>query len=311
MNAKKAGKIDSHQSVRCFLCGSINTASVDYLRLNSGDFKRNLAYFLPKAVADTLCAVSSRFALAYHPVAVNKKYFQRSAVYCKDCLTGSCQPGFEKELLTDYYKKFYWNNRDAIDGQHISLEDRPNDRQMGLAEERIAWIDQFLPPIESVIDFGAGDCAAAFIFSKRAGVHSVHVVDPSFRAGALAAQYGAGYSETVEHAPVVDLVYSAHSIEHVPDLLMSMDELLKMVPVGGFLFFETPNIGDLEIFETLCHTPHTFMLSANSFHFLQKVLPIKIIAIECCGPTWKKSRKQIRSTEKTDLRVLLQKTSDA
>ena len=310
MKEGNVGKVNSHQSVPCFLCGSCNTVSFNYLRLNSDDFKRNLAYSLPKAMADSLCAVSSRFASAYYRVAVNKKYFDRLAVYCRDCLTGSCHPGFEKELLANYYQKFYWNNRDSIDGQHVALDDRPNDRQLGLTDDRIAWIDQFLPKVQSVIDFGAGDCAAAFTYSKRVGVRSMHVVDPSVRAGALAAKYGVGYSENVKQAPVVDLVYSAHSIEHVPDLLESIGELLTRVRVGGYVFFETPNIGDQEIFEALCHTPHTFMLSASSFQFLPNLFPIKIVGTSVCGPAWKKSMKQIKSVQKADLRVLLQKMSD-
>ncbi len=139
----------------------------------------------------------------------------------------------------------------------------------------------------------------------------VHVVDPSVRAGALAAKYGVGYSENVDDAPVVDLVYSAHSIEHVSDLLESIGKLLTKVRVGGFVFIETPNIGDQEIFESLCHTPHTFMLSVNSFQYLKGRFPIEITGIEGCGPAWQQGSKQIKSSKKADLRVLLQKMSNA
>lgn len=275
MKEGNVGKVYSHQPKPCFLYKSPNTVSFDYLRLNSDDFKRNLAYSRPKVVADSLCAISSRFASAYYPVAVNKKYFDRSAVYCKDCLTGSCQPGFEKELLANYYQKFYWNNRDSIDGQHVALDDRPNDRQVGLTDDRIAWIDQFLPRVESVIDFGAGDCAAAFTYGKRAEVRTVHVVDPSVRAGAFAAKYGLGYSEKVEQAPVVDLVYSAHSIEHVPDLLKSIGELLSRVRLGGHVFFETPNIGDLEVFAGLCHNRIRSCCRHSRLNFLRQFFQYK------------------------------------
>jgi SAM-dependent methyltransferase len=304
------GKIYLHQPATCFLCKSAHTHCFDYLRLNSDNFMRNLAYSLPKAMADSFCTISSRFAAAYYPVAVNKKYFDRSVVYCMDCLTGSCQPRFEKEILDDYYQKFYWENRNAIDGAHLSLGDRPNDRQLGLTDERIAWIDQFSPRIESVIDFGAGDCAAGFTYAKRVGARGVDVVDPSVRASALAVQYGLGYARNVGQAPVVDLIYGAHVLEHVPDLLKSIGELLRQVRLGGHIFLETPNIGDLAVFKEMCHTPHTFMLSAQSFKFLTSIFPIKIIGLDCCGPTWQKNRKQIRSAEKADLRVLLQKTGE-
>ena len=173
--------------------------------------------------------------------------------------------------------------------------------------ENMSKLNQFLTHVESVIDFGAGDCAAAFVYSKRAEIRTVHVVDPSARSGSLATKYGVGYSEDVGQAPMVDLIYSAHSIEHVPDLLDSIRLLLTKLPVGGHIFFETPNIGDHEIFEALCHTPHTFMLSASTFQLLEKHFPVKILRIECCGPVWQKGGKQVKVAEKADLRVLFVK----
>ncbi len=308
MKKENMGKLNQFSS--CFLCGSTVTVVTDYLRLNSDDFKRNLAYSLPKSITNFFCSISPRFATAYHRVAVNKKYFNRYGVYCRNCLTGSCQPSFEKEELANYYQKFYWNNRDFNDGQHVALADRPNNLQLALTHDRIVWIDQTLSHVESVIDFGAGDCAAAFTYSKRVEIRSVHVVDPSARTGALATKYGFGYSEDVVQAPISDLIYSAHSIEHVHDLLKTIRALLTKLRVGGHVFFETPNIGSQEIFEALCHTPHTFMLSASTFQLLEKHFPVKILRIECCGPVWQKNGKQIKAAEKADLRVLLKKMSD-
>lgn len=298
------------QSLGCFLCGSSSLVTTDYLNLNSDSFKRNFGYFLPNFVGRLASKLSNQFSTTYYPVSVNKKYFHKKAVYCLDCMTGSCQPFFEKKVLANYYKEFYWSNRDTADGQHVALDQRPNDQQLSLSAERMAWIEQYLPTFESVIDFGAGDCAAAFSFSSLGKAGLVHVVDPSERAGSLAARYRVGYSEDMAQAPIVDLLYSAHSIEHVHDLRLVIRDLLAKVRRGGHLFFETPNIGDLELFKTLPHTPHTFMLSHGSFRFLEKIFPVKVVAIEACGPRWRQGRKQIRSDEKADLRVLMLKTGD-
>lgn len=298
------------QSTGCFLCGSTSLISFDYLNLNSDSFKRNFAYLLPNFITRLASTVSNRFATAYHPVSVNKKYFDRKVVYCLNCLTGSCQPFFEKNVLSEYYKEFYWSNRDVADGQHVTHAQLPNDRQLALSHERMAWINQYLPRIDSVIDFGAGDCAAAFAFLNEGKARVVHVVDPSERAGSLAEKYRLGYSEDMALAPIVDLIYSAHSIEHVHDLRLAMRDLLGKIQPGGHIFFETPNIGDLEIFTKLPHTPHTFMLSQGSFRFLEKIFPVKVVAMESCGPRWRQNKKQIRSDEKADLRVLMQKTGD-
>lgn len=302
---------EAHYAKNCFLCGSPNLVSVNYLQLNSDSYKRNFAYLMPRVVAKFLSKVSTNFSSAYHPVSVNKKYFDRSAVFCLECLTGSCQPFFDKDALADYYRDFYWCNRDAGDGQHVTHDDRPNDRQLNLSRERIGWIKSHLRHIDSVIDFGAGDCAAAYIFSHEEKVSLVHVVDPSMRASSLAERYGLGYSEGVIKAPIVDLIYSAHSIEHVHDLKTAMSELLGKVRPGGHVFFETPNVGDLELFKKLPHTPHTFMLSQRSFKFLESAFPVTIVAMESCGPLWRSNRRKICSDERADLRVLLQKSSDA
>ncbi|RDE51175.1 MAG: methyltransferase domain-containing protein [Candidatus Accumulibacter meliphilus] len=295
----------------CFLCGSSNLVSVNYLRLNSDSFKRNLAYFLPRFVAEFLSNASDRFSTAYHPVSVNKKYFDRTAVFCLNCLTGSCQPVFEKDVLDNYYRDFYWLNRDAGDGQHVAHDDRPNDRQLSLSRERIAWIKLYLHKFDSVIDFGAGDCAAAYIFSREENVNAATVVDPSMRASVFAEKYRLGYSTDLAEAPIVDMIYSAHSIEHVHDFRVVMTDLVAKVRPGGHIFIETPNIGDLDVFSRLPHTPHTFMLSQSSFHFLESAFPVSIVAMESCGPLWRRNKKQIVSDERADLRVLLRKAGDA
>jgi hypothetical protein len=44
MQDGNVGKANSYQSELCFFCGSINTVSLNYLRLKFVDFRRNLAY---------------------------------------------------------------------------------------------------------------------------------------------------------------------------------------------------------------------------------------------------------------------------
>ena len=97
-----------------------------------------------------------------------------------------------------------------------------------------------------------------------------------------------GYPENVDKTSFVDLVYSAHSSYQVSDLLERLGKLFTKVRIGGF-FFETPNIGDLKIFEAPYHTPHTFLLSVNSFQFLKSRFSVKIIGDECCDSAWKQS----------------------
>lgn len=290
---------------QCFLCGSANTLVLPYLRLNSRSLSRNLAYALPVSVGRAFAALSKRFRSAYATVAVNKTYFDRQAVFCRDCRTGACQPFFTREQLDQYYHAFYWENRAQLEGRHVPQDDRPNPRQLDWAQDRLAWITRHIPLQGTVMDFGAGDCAAGYVLEQQ-GL-AVHVVDPSADSERLAHKYGLAYSSALEDAPAVDLVYSAQSIEHVHDLVPAFQDLMDRVKPGGHAFFETPNVADPDVFRHLVLTPHTFMLSTQTMQALAGRVGATVVAMETVGPAWSRSHARITSPERTDVRVLLRK----
>ena len=123
----------------------------------------------------------------------------------------------------------------------------------------------------------------------------------------LSAKYGASYSRDLIDAPTVDFIYSAHSIEHVDDLLAVLVQLISRLRDGGHIFIETPNIGDELIFESLTHTPHTFLLSRRTFEYLASIMGLSIIAMECTGPPWKDGFPSLQSQERADLRIFMRK----
>ena len=217
-------------------------------------------------------------------------------------------PPLVESELAEYYAEFYWENRDSADGQHIPAIDRPNETQVSLARDRLAWLARFVDGYGSALDFGAGDCAATYVL--KLNQRDVHVVDPSRRAQELAGRYGATYSGTLEAAPVVDMIYSAHSIEHVADLRATVACLIEKVRNGGYLFFETPNV-DLAVFSGMGHTPHTYMLSEESFRMLAGMHGMELIALEVLGPPWNKTHPAVVSDARSDLRVLLRKPASA
>jgi 2-polyprenyl-3-methyl-5-hydroxy-6-metoxy-1,4-benzoquinol methylase len=155
-----------------------------------------------------------------------------------------------------------------------------------------------------MIDFGAGDCAASRSLISDYGIHDITVVDKSSFSLSAAREIGVRHSNFLEQAPIVDLVFSGHSIEHVHDLSQAMKLLIEKVRIGGYLFFETPNIANQEIFQKLCLAPHTYFLSVESFHRLGKLLGLEVLAIETVGPKWSKAFPRITSDARADLRVL-------
>lgn len=95
----------------CCFCASGNVEVVDYLNYSGGSISRNAGYILPTALATMFSRASSGFARHYYPVKVNKRFFSRKAVYCKNCQTGYVSPQFSEQELDEYYRDFYWSNR--------------------------------------------------------------------------------------------------------------------------------------------------------------------------------------------------------
>jgi 2-polyprenyl-3-methyl-5-hydroxy-6-metoxy-1,4-benzoquinol methylase len=266
---------------------------------------------LPVSIANFFSKISHRFARIYYPVKINKKYFSRKVGYCNICHTGCVSPKFIEKELDEYYGEFYWENR----GQHEDIHDISSiyitlAHNINLSRERIEWIKQngvAMSPESSVIDFGAGDCAAAYTFMTDFGMANVSIVDKSIRSMDIAKKLGINYYNSLNEAPMCNIIFSAHSIEHVHDLKSSFHLILSKIKNGGYIFFETPNIADLETFEAMAHTPHTYMLSIDSFVQLASIFSCELIAVQTTGPSWKCSYPKIKSEAGADLRVLLRK----
>lgn len=288
----------------CFLCGSDQLVRLPYLNMGSLGLVRGLAYRLPLALGRGLSLLSARFARAYRPVETNRRYFDRTLCWCTQCRTGWVEPLFADAELTRYYEEYYWDARDAGEGRHLTGAERPNAMQLSWSEERIAWFAPHVPAFASAIDFGAGDCAASYLLREQA---TVTAVDPSTKARELAARYGVDWKRSLAECPEVELFYASHSLEHVHDLLEVFAVMLSKVKAGGHLFFEVPNVSSQEVMTKLCHTPHTYALSKDTFERLAQRFDCRIVAIEGVGAPWQVAGQTIRDPSKADLRVLLQK----
>ncbi len=289
----------------CFLCGSDRLFRLPYLNLESLGPMRWLAYKLPSFAAKTAAALSPRFARAYRPVEINRRYFDLTQSYCEACGTSSAEPRFEEARLSRYYEEYYWGNRDEAEGRHVAEANRPNDLQLGWSAERIAWLERHVPSYADAIDFGAGDCAASYLLREKARVVAV---DPSTKAREFAVQYGVGWARTLAECDPADLLYASHSLEHVHDLLAVFEQMLDRVRPGGYLFFEVPNVSSKEVLVKLCHTPHTFSLSKGTFEQLAKRFGCRIVAMEDVGGPWRIAGKQVADPANADLRVVIQRS---
>jgi hypothetical protein len=94
---------------------------------------------------------------------------------------------------------------------------------------------------------------------------------------------------------------------HVHDILAVFDRLVAKRKPGGYLFLEPPNIANWEVLRAMPHTPHTWMLSAESFRRLAAKFDLQTLAIEEVGPPWRRSYPRLRCDVRADLRVLMRK----
>ena len=292
---------------QCILCGSIISNSKPYLGMGGENLIRDFAYLLPTWALRIITWPNATLREKANSVIVNRKTFgEKKLFWCDSCSTGMAWPLFGDAQLSSYYKDFYWNFRGQHDFHFSKNGMLPH--ESNLAWEKLDWVDRHGVTFSSAIDFGAGDCAGAYLISQKCGVKNVLVVDSSNQTRVIANSMGLSHYVSLDSVKPVEFIYSSHTIEHVADLIHTFSLLESAVCDGGFVFLETPNVADRQVFAGLVATPHTFLLSETSFRKLSKSSNLRLIATETVGPEWSKHHN-IASQARTDLRVLFQKVS--
>jgi hypothetical protein len=222
-------------------------------------------------------------------VIVNKNTFgHKKLFWCDSCCTGMAWPLFSDAQLSCYYEDLYWNLREQHDVYFAKNSLLPQESNLARARTQLDWVDRRGVTFSSAIDFGAGDCAGAYLMSKKCGLKNVLVVDRSNQTRAIANSMGFSHSVSLESVKPVEFIYSSHTIEHVADLIHTFALLESAVCDGGFVFLETPNVADRQVFAALVMTPHTFLLSDTSLEQLSKSSNLRLVATETAGPEWSK-----------------------
>ncbi len=294
---------------KCILCKSNLNTSKPYLGVGAENVIRDFAYLLPMWALRIITWPNHTLRQKARSVIVNKQMFgDKKLFWCESCCTGMAWPLFDDAQLSSYYEDLYWNFREQHDEYFSNDAALPLESQLWWAQNQLDWVEQHGIKFSTAIDFGAGGCAAAYLMSKKCGLENVVVVDNSNQTKTIARSMGLRHSVLLESVKPVEFIYSSHTIEHVADLIHTFALLESAVCDGGFVFLETPNVADRQVFAGLVMTPHTFLLSENSFEQLSKSSNLRLIAIETVGPEWSKHHK-IASQARTDLRVLFKKIS--
>jgi 2-polyprenyl-3-methyl-5-hydroxy-6-metoxy-1,4-benzoquinol methylase len=288
--------------MKCKLCGSDSLEISNYYEFSLSMMARKLPYLIPSSIVNLFA--KNLFA---KKILINKQYFSKNKVQCKNCDLGFVDPQFKSNELSAYYQKQYWDHRDKFEGLHTVIFENGthfNDEQLSIHRERINFIHSYIGDYNSVIDFGAGDCSASFMFKKDN--KTVTAFDYSDKSKHVCKAIGVNFVSETNNLPKTDLIYASHSLEHVEDITSIFNTFLQHPVSAKYLFFETPNIETSFIFKNLIHTPHTYMLNEKAFRQIAKKFNLKIIGLELSGSHWsyfKRSQKNCRP----DIRVLFSK----
>jgi 2-polyprenyl-3-methyl-5-hydroxy-6-metoxy-1,4-benzoquinol methylase len=294
---------------KCILCGSNLNTSKPYLGIGGENFIRDFAYLLPMWALRILAWPNATLREKANSVIVNKKTFSdKKLFWCDSCCTGMAWPLLDDAQLSSYYQDSYWKFREQHDVYFSKNAILPHESNLAWVRTQLDWVDRHGVKFSSAIDFGAGDCAGACLMAKKCGLKNVLVVDISNQTKTIANSMGLRHSVSLVRIKPVDFIYSSHTIEHVADLIHTLILLERAVCDGGFVFLETPNVADRQVFASLVVTPHTFLLSESSFEQYSKSSNLQLIATETVGPEWSKHHN-IASQARTDLRVLFKKIS--
>ena len=121
-------------------------------------------------------------------------------------------PLFADAQLSSDHKDFYWRLREQHDVYFAESALLPHELNLARARQH-NWIGSvatvtFLP----AIDFGAGDCAGAYVMSKEFGLNDVLVVDSSSQTKTIANAMGFSHSLSLDAVKPVEFISasSAH-----------------------------------------------------------------------------------------------------
>ena len=288
--------------MKCELCNSETLDISNYYQLSFHMLFKKLAYLLPEILLSLF-----KKNVFVKKILINKQYFNKKKVRCSSCDLGFVYPKFKTDDLNDYYKKQYWEYRDRFEGSHlvnITNEPQFSDAQISLGQKRIEFIEKYIHDFNSVIDFGSGDCSASYLFKRMN--KEVTAFDYSEKSRELCKKLGIHFESDISMLGRNDLIYSSHSLEHVESLEDTLNIFLKDPISAKYLFFETPNIESIFIFNNLIHTPHTYMFNKRAFSQIAKKFNLKLLGFELCGGYWR-GFKGHEKDSMSDIRVLLSK----
>lgn len=232
-------------------------------------------------------------AIQHGTVAVNQTY-GIGVYFCpeyRSYVSRTASPEV-RVLIEKFYRDNYWSIH------HVRGQQSFSERLVHWAREHLPvprtvshyrFLKPYLSPGMRILEIGAGKGENSFFYLNRG--YQVHTVEPDPELCAIMNRYAgrqvatAGLFENVILSGRFDLVYSAHSFEH----LLAPEKFLQhvkgnLVP-GGLVFIETPNAYYYEhrsepITELISHTHDMHFFSGAALRHLFERDGFEVLALE-------------------------------
>lgn len=170
-------------------------------------------------------------------------------------------PNPTNDDLNEYYQKKYWSSNKQTSSLSVNQRDIQH-LEFLLNEIPLRKINTFL-------NFGSGHGGISILLHYF-GIKKIINLDPDITVDyeVIKSNSFIKCNSLFEIHDKVDLFYSSHSLEHVPDVNKFFDELKKKLNSNSYLFFEVPDCtcnprnggfnGDIII-------PHTYYFEKSFF----------------------------------------------
>jgi 2-polyprenyl-3-methyl-5-hydroxy-6-metoxy-1,4-benzoquinol methylase len=196
-----------------------------------------------------------------------KKIFDGRKLKKHDCGYWTVEPMPTDYELEEYYRNTYWSAREGGKSSLVILRDIDHLLFLKIHAQKL-----FLKTSINLLNFGAGH--GGFSHLMHAMGHNVYNVEPSGIETTYPDrwEYFSTMNEINRIDVKFDLIYSSHSLEHVIDVDLFMENVSDLISDSGYLFFEVPNCNQTKGFNGgsngIIRAPHTYYFSLKYFETL-------------------------------------------
>lgn len=193
---------------------------------------------------------------------ISKKVFGGRKILKVDDSRWQLDPMPSELELSSFYSTVYWAGR----GKSTCLVTERDLSQYSLIANVFSELLSSGTP-KRFLNFGAGHGGLSYLARMR-GFHVTNV-DPYISTESMFT----AVTDLSQIKDQVDFIYASHSLEHVTDVISTMQEFDRLLNDGGYIFVEVPNpnypayslLGSDGVRSPSVQIPHTQYLSKNFF----------------------------------------------